>query len=102
LILNDGRILTQQLFSTFLDDTLVALKLKKDHFNIHSFRIGVVTSEKEAGMPDVFIKIMGQWCSDSYQHIRKLSSLKKIFFLIPRSIGQHQEKVFVALLCSIK
>jgi len=66
-ILNDGGILTQQLFSTFLDNILVALKLKKDHFSTHSFCIGVATSAKEAGIPDVFIKIMGRWRSNSYQ-----------------------------------
>jgi len=55
-ILNDGRILTWQLFRTVLDNTLVSLKPKKDHFNTHSFRIGEATSAKEAGMPDVFDK----------------------------------------------
>ena len=72
-ILSDGRMLTRQLFSTFLDNILVALKLKKDHFNTHSFRIGVATSAKEAGMPDVFIKMMGRWHSDSYQRYIRVS-----------------------------
>jgi len=72
-ILSDGRMLTRQLFCTFLDNILVALKLNKDHFNMHSFRIGAATSAKEAGMPDVFTKMMGRWRSDSYQRYIRVS-----------------------------
>jgi len=38
-------------------------------------------------------------CSPTY---RKIELLQKKFFLIPISIGQHQEKVFVALSWSVK
>jgi len=79
-ILNDGTILTQQLFSTFLNNILVALKLKKDHFNTHSFHIGAATSAKEAGMPNVFIKMMGRWRSDSYQRYILVSSDQMVKF----------------------
>jgi len=35
-------------------------------------------------------------------HIVKIEQILKNFFLIPRSIGQHQEKIFVALSWSVK
>ena len=66
-ILNDGRMLTRQLFSSFLDDILERLHLNRHHFNTHSFRIGAATSAKEAGIDDTHIKMLGRWRSDTYQ-----------------------------------
>lgn len=66
-LLNDGRMLTRQLFSTFLDDILKELQLNQSHFNTHSFRIGAATTAKEAGVDDTYIKMLGRWQSDTYQ-----------------------------------
>ena len=82
-ILSDGRILTRQLFSAYLDNILGEPHLNSEHYNTHSFRIGTATSAKEAGMVDVYIKILGHWRSDAYQqYIRtppeKLAQLSKV------------------------
>ena len=66
-ILKDGRMLTRQLFSKFLDNILDKLHLKCDQYNTHSFRIGAATSAKEAGIDDLSIKMLGRWRSDTYQ-----------------------------------
>ena len=66
-ILKDGRMLTRQLFSAFLNDILGKLQMNHSHFNTHSFRIGAATTAKEAGIDDTHIKMMGRWRSDAYQ-----------------------------------
>lgn len=66
-ILKDGRMLTRQLFSTFLNDILDELQLNQSQFNTHSFRIGAATTAKEAGVDDIHIKMLGLWRSDTYQ-----------------------------------
>ena len=63
-MLKDGRMLTRQLFSTFLDNILSKLKLNQSYFNTHSFRIGAATTAKEAGVDDIHIKMLGRWRSD--------------------------------------
>ena len=82
-VLRYGRMLTRQLFSTFLDNILNELHLISEHNNTHSFCIGAATSIKEAGIDDVYIKMMARWCSDAYQqYIRtppeKLAQLSKV------------------------
>ena len=67
VMLKDGRMLTRQLFSTFLDNILRKLKLNQSYFNPHSFQIGAATTAKEAGVDDIHIKMLGRWRSDTYQ-----------------------------------
>ena len=70
-VLKDGRMLTRQLFSSFLQDILGKLQLNESHFNTHSFRIGAATTAKEAGIDDTNIRMLGRWRSDTYwQYIR--------------------------------
>ena len=81
-ILKDGIMLTRQLFSKSLDNILDKLHLNCDQYNTHSFRIGAVTSANEVGIDDLSIKMLGHWCSDTYQqYIRtppeKLAQLSK-------------------------
>ena len=66
-LLEDGRGLTRQLFSTSLDNLLSELKRDTRNYSTHSFRIGAATSAKTANIPDTFIKMMGHWRSDVYQ-----------------------------------
>ena len=66
-ILQDGRMLTRQLFSTCLDSILDDLQHNHDHFNTHSFHIGAATTAKEAGIDNIHIKMPGRWQSDAYQ-----------------------------------
>jgi len=44
------------------------------HYNTHSFRIGVATSAKSAGLTESQIKSMSHWKSDAYCHYIKPSS----------------------------
>ena len=66
-LLEDGRGLTRQLFSTSLDNLLSELKRDTRKYSTHSFWIGAATSAKTANIPDTFIKMMGRWRSDVYQ-----------------------------------
>lgn len=66
-ILEDGKMLTQQLFKSAMDTVLSQLHLDKGYFNTHSFRIGAATSAIDVDIPDVQIKMMGRWKSDTYQ-----------------------------------
>ena len=66
-VLEDGRMLTRQLFGTALDTILEALQLDHGKYNTHSFRIGAATSAKEAGIADSHIMMLGRWRSSAYQ-----------------------------------
>ena len=70
-LLEDGRGLTRQLFSTSLDNLLSELKRDTRNYSTHSFWIGAATSAKTANIPDTFIKMMGRWRSDVYQRYIK-------------------------------
>ena len=70
-ILADGRMLTCQLFSTFLDNTLDEMHLSHGEFNTHSFRIGAATSAREAGIADSYIMMLGRWQSSAYRQYIK-------------------------------
>jgi len=66
-ILEDGRMLVCQLFSTIMDDILDKLHLDREQFNTHSFRISVATSEKEVDITNSHIKMLDRWQSSVYQ-----------------------------------
>lgn len=66
-ILEDGRMLTRQIFKSAIDSVLLEIPLKKECFNTHSFRIGAATSAIDAGIPAVQVKMLGRWRSDCYQ-----------------------------------
>ena len=51
-ITEDGRALTQQIFSTMLDYVLEKLHMDTKSFNTHSFRIGAATIAAMAHIPD--------------------------------------------------
>ena len=72
-MLKDGRMLTRQLFSTFLNNILSNVELNQSYFNTHSFRIGAATTAKEAGVDDIHIKMLGRWQSDIYQQYIRTS-----------------------------
>ena len=70
-MLEDGRGLTRQFFSTVLDNLLAELNRDTKSYNTHSFRIGAATSAKTANLPDTYIKMLGRWKSDAYQRYIK-------------------------------
>lgn len=59
-IMEDGRGLTRQLFSTALDKLLAELNRDTQTYNTHSFRIGAATSARTAKVPDTYIKMLGR------------------------------------------
>ena len=65
-ILEDGRYLTQQHFSSTLEGLLKQLHINTHCYNIHSFWIGAATTARQANVPDSLIKMMGRWKSDAY------------------------------------
>ena len=60
-VLQNGRILTHQIFSDTLDGLLEELHFKKENFNTHSFCIGPTTSTKVANISDMHIQMLGRW-----------------------------------------
>ena len=56
-MLEDGRGLTRQFFSTVLDNLLTELNRDTRSYNTHSFQKGAVTSAKTANLPDTYIKM---------------------------------------------
>ena len=54
-----------------LADLLTELNMEVKRYNTHSFRIGAATSAKMANIPDTYIKMLGYWRSDIYQHYIK-------------------------------
>ena len=66
-ILQNGRMLTRQIFSDTLDGLLEELHFKKENFNTHSFRIGAATSAKAASISDMHIQMLGRWKSNAYK-----------------------------------
>ena len=65
-ILEDGRYLTRQHFSSALEGLLKQLHINTHCYNTHSFRIGAATTARQANVPDPLIKMMGRWKSDAY------------------------------------
>ena len=70
-MLEDGRLLTRQIFSSAIDTILSEASLDKGSFNTHSFRIGAATSAIDAGIPEAQVKMLGRWRSDAYQRYVK-------------------------------
>ena len=70
-ILCNDKILTREMFGAALDRMLTQLRLNKEHFNTHSFRIRAATSAKQASMSDIHIKILR---SNAYQRYMRMSS----------------------------
>jgi len=65
-ILPNFKPLTRAMYSAALANALKELKMDSRHFNTHSFRIGVATSAKRAGISDSHLKALGRWKSDTY------------------------------------
>ena len=66
-ILQNGRMLTHQIFSNTLDGLLEELHFKKQNFNTHSFCIGAATSAKAANISDMHIQMLGRCKSNAYK-----------------------------------
>ena len=58
-MLEDGRFLTRQIFSSAIDSILSEMNMDKGNFNTHSFRIGAATSAIDTGIPTVQVKMLG-------------------------------------------
>ena len=57
-ILEDGRSLTRQHFSSALCSLLKQFHINTDYYNTYSFRIGAATTARQANVPDTLIKMM--------------------------------------------
>ena len=68
-ILPTNQSLTRVMFSTAFQK----LNMHPHHFNTHSFRIGVATSAKRAGISDSHLKALGRWRSNAYPKYVPLS-----------------------------
>ena len=66
-VLQNGRMLTHQIFSDTLDGLLKELYFKKENFNTHSFCIGAATSAKAANISDTHIQMLGRWKSNAFK-----------------------------------
>ena len=64
-LLENQKPLTRTTFSSAVSGFLNELA---SHYNTHSFRIGAATSAKDAGISDVYVKELGRWKSDAFQH----------------------------------
>jgi len=73
LITSDGSMLTRDMFASALIKVLYKIDLNTQLYNTHSFRIGAATSANQAGIPDLHIKTLGRWRSDSYQQYIRIS-----------------------------
>ena len=60
--------LTRQFFSTSLSAILSAADLDHRKYNTHSFRIWAATSAKLAGASELYIKMLGRWRSNAFEH----------------------------------
>ena len=65
-ILQNGRYLTRQHFSSALEGLLKQLHINTHCYNTHSFWIGVATTARQANVQDSLINMMGSWKSDAY------------------------------------
>ena len=65
-ILEDGRYLTRQHFSSAPEGLLKQLHINTHCYNTDSFRIGAATTARQANVPDPLIKMMGRWKSDAH------------------------------------
>ena len=59
---------TSAMFCTAFKSLLIELKLDKQCYNTHSFRIGVATSASLSNMSDTHIHLLGCWRSNTFQH----------------------------------
>lgn len=66
-ILEGGSFLTRTRFAAMVAECLQQAKIDSRGYSTHSFRIGVATSAKDAGISDVHIKMLGRWKSEAYQ-----------------------------------
>lgn len=97
-VLSDGRMLTRQLFSTSLNNILDVLGLDRGQYNTHSFRIGVATSAKEAGISDSHIMMLGRWQSNAY--LRYIRTPPETLAQLSRTLatgGQTHKKSLTAI-----
>ena len=74
-----------------LDQDLYKLKPNAWLYNTHSFLIGAATSTNQAGIPDLHIKTLGRWRSDTYQWYIRISptSLASILLLLISKINSY-------------
>jgi len=66
-----GKGLTLQMFSNRIDADLERLQIDLCQYDTHSFCIGAATTAAQAHIPEVHIKMLGRWHSDTYQRYIK-------------------------------
>ena len=83
--------LTRQIFSAVLDSLLAELQLNPNHYNSHSFHIGAATTATQANIPGSYIKMLGCWQSDCYQHYIKTPPQELAKFLAILATASDQQ-----------
>ena len=80
-LFSDGRPLTRQRLSSFLQSILHGAGYSGSYSG-HSFRIGAATTAAARGVPDHLIKTLGRWLSEAYQiYIRTpVSSIARVSY----------------------
>ena len=63
----DGTPLSRRTLASNLHTLLDLCGLQSNNYNTHSFRIEAAMTAAAAGLPSWLIKILGRWCSDSYE-----------------------------------
>lgn len=66
-ITKEGKAWTSTMFRIAFKSLLTELKLDKQCYNTHSFRIGAATSASLANMSDTHIQLLGRWRSNAFQ-----------------------------------
>ena len=69
----DHSLLVLDLQLRMVAECLQQAKIDSRGYSTHSFRIGMATSAKDAGISDVHIKMLGRWKSEAYQLYVRLS-----------------------------
>lgn len=70
--LNNGRLLTRQLFVEAVRKGLKLARVNQDKYCGHSFRIGAATTAAARGVEDSIIKTLGRWESLAYLQYVKI------------------------------
>ena len=80
-LFSDGRPLTRQRLSSFLQSILHGAGYSGSYCG-HSFRIGAATTAAARSVPDHLIKTLGRWSSEAYQiYIRTpVSSIVRVSY----------------------
>ena len=77
----NGKWLSRASLTKELRSALQGRGLPADHYFPHNIRLGAATTAAAAGAPSWLIKVLGCWCSDSYERYIRTSQKPYLLFL---------------------